>query len=120
MALPSLQCHLCFDSVVVHFSIQLSRLSIMHILKEIVRWLMTWVYFVLVICFIGATLGVITHVLFGLLFVDQPDYGFLAAFGFMNGLKYGSVWAGGLAIVLCVMRARKEYLAKHATEGILE
>jgi hypothetical protein len=53
------------------------------------------------------------------LFVDQPDYGFLAAFGFMNGLKYGSVWAGGLAIVLCVMRARKEYLAKHSQGGEL-
>jgi len=34
-------------------------------------------------------------------------------------LKYGSVWAGGFAIVLCVMRARKEYLAKHPEAGEL-
>ena len=85
----------------------------LQIFKQVCRWLLTWIYFVLVICFVGAMLGVVTHVLLGPLFVDQPDYGFLAAFGFMNGLKYGSVWAGGLAIVLCVMRARKEYLAKH-------
>lgn len=84
--------------------------------KQSLRWLLTWVYFVLVICFVGAILGVFFHVLLGPLFVEQPDFGFLAAFGFMNGLKYGSVWAGGLGIVLCVIRARKEYLAKHATD----
>ena len=88
-------------------------------LSSLLRWLFTWIYFVLVTCFVGAVLGVLTHVLLGPLFVDQPDYGFLAAFGFMNGLKYGGVWAGGLAIVLCVIRARKEYLAKHPEEGAL-
>lgn len=83
------------------------------LLGSISAWLFTWLYFVLVVCFVGAMLGVLTHVLFGPIFVDQPDFSFLAAFGFMNGLKYGSVWAGGLAIVFCFMRARKEYLAKH-------
>lgn len=80
------------------------------------HWLFTWLYYVLITCLIGALLGVATHVLFGLLFMDGADFGWLAAFGFMNGLRYGSVWAGGLAIVLCVMRARKEYLAKHGKE----
>jgi hypothetical protein len=46
--------------------------------------------------------------------MDAPDYGYQAAFGFSNGLRYGGVWAGGLAIVLCVMRARKEYLQAQA------
>lgn len=58
-------------------------------------------------------LGLLTHMVFAILFVDNPDYGFYAAFGFTNGFRYGGVWAGGLAIVLCVMRARKEYLANH-------
>lgn len=89
------------------------------ILRAALRWLLTWLYFVLVICFAGAMLGVATHVVLGPLFVEQADFGYLAAFGFMNGLKYGSVWAGGLAIVLCVMRARKEYLAKHPDGGKL-
>jgi hypothetical protein len=82
----------------------------LRILGQTVRWLLTWLYYVLIICFIGAMLGVVTHVLFGLCFMDTPDYGFLAAFGFTNGLRYGGVWAGGFAIVLCVMRARKEFL----------
>ena len=83
------------------------------------RWLLTWLFFVAIICFVGAMLGVLTHILLGPLFVDK-SFGFLAAFGFMNGLKYGSVWAGGLAIVLCVMRARKEFLAKQAEGGLSE
>lgn len=89
------------------------------VLKEIFRWIFIWLYYVVLTCFVGATLGVGTHVLLGPLFVDDPDFGFLAAFGFMNGLKYGSVWAGGLAIVLCVMRARREYLAEHPEAGEL-
>ncbi len=91
----------------------------LHILKQVLRWILTWLYFVAVICFIGAVLGVVTHVVLGPLFVDDPDYGYLAAFGFMNGFRYGGVWAGGFAIVLCVMRARKEYLAKHPESGEL-
>ena len=89
----------------------------LRIFTQTVRWLLTWLYFVLVICFAGALLGVLSHMLFGLCFLDAPDYGYLAAFGFSNGLRYGSVWAGGLAIVLCVMRARKEYLQTHAESG---
>ena len=64
----------------------------------------------LIICLAGAFVGVVTHLLFGLIFIDTPDYGHLAAFGFSNGLRYGGVWAGGLAIVICVIRARKGYL----------
>lgn len=41
--------------------------------------------------------------------MDAPDYTYLAALGFLHGLKYGSVWAGGLAIVLCAMRAHREF-----------
>jgi hypothetical protein len=89
----------------------------LRILGQIIRWLLTWLYYVLIICFVGAMLGLMTHLLFGLFFMDAPDYAFLAAFGFTNGLRYGGVWAGGFAIVLCVMRARKEYLRKHGDSG---
>lgn len=84
------------------------------ILGQIIRWLLTWLYFVLLVCFLGALFGVLSHMLFGLCFMDEPDYGYLAAFGFSNGLRYGGVWAGGFAIVLCVIRARKEYLQRQA------
>ena len=89
------------------------------VLGSAVRWFFTWVYFVLVICFGGAMLGVLSHLLVGPFVVDEPDFGYLAAFGFQNGLRYGGVWAGGAAIVLCVMRARKEYLTKHPEKGAL-
>lgn len=87
------------------------------ILKQSLCWLITWLRYVATICLVGAVLGVVTHLLFGLCFMEHPDYGYLAAFGFGNGLKYGSVWAGGAAIVLCVMRARCMYLAKHPEAG---
>jgi hypothetical protein len=82
----------------------------LRILSQIFRWLLTWLYYVSIICFTGALIGVVTHLLFGLFVMDAPDYGYQAAFGFSNGLRYGGVWAGGFAIVLCVMRARREYL----------
>ncbi|MEM7790207.1 MAG: hypothetical protein AAF546_02290 [Verrucomicrobiota bacterium] len=84
-----------------------------HFIGSCLRWVFGWLYYVCIICFAGAMLGVLTHMVFAVLFVDNPDYGFYAAFGFTNGFRYGGVWAGGLAIVLCVMRARKEYLANH-------
>jgi hypothetical protein len=87
------------------------------LLGKSLGWLVRWLYYVSIICLIGASLGVVTHVGFGLLFFDDPDYGYLAAFGFQNGLRYASVWAGGISIVICIMRARKEYLAKHAEKG---
>ncbi|MGJ8638200.1 MAG: hypothetical protein ACSHYA_02300 [Opitutaceae bacterium] len=85
-----------------------------------IRWLFAWLYFVSLICFIGAMGGVLTHVLYALIFEEEPDIAFFAAFGFMNGLNYGGVWAGGAAIVLCVLRARKEYLAAHGGGELLE
>ena len=81
-----------------------------NIVRQIIRWFFIWLYFVLIVCLAGAFIGVVTHLLFGLIFMDTPDYGYQVVLGFSNGLRYGGVWAGGLAVVLCVIRARKEYL----------
>jgi hypothetical protein len=86
------------------------------VVGQVFRWILVWVYYVLIVCFIGAMLGVGSHLLFGLLFMEDPDYAFQAAFGFSNGIRYGGVWAGGLAIVLSVMRARKEYLQRQGEQ----
>lgn len=88
-------------------------MRMLHRIRQALLWLLVWLYYVLIVCFIGAMLGVVTHLLFGFLFMDSPDYAFQAAFGFTNGIRYGGVWAGGLAIVLCVMRARKAYLKQN-------
>ncbi|MFL2832522.1 MAG: hypothetical protein ACJ0BK_02785 [Coraliomargaritaceae bacterium] len=82
----------------------------LNIIRKIIRWFFTWLYFVLIICLAGAVIGVVSHLLFGLIFMDMPDYERQSALGFSNGLRYGGVWAGGLSIVFCVIRARKEYL----------
>jgi hypothetical protein len=84
-----------------------------HLAGQAFLWVLTWLYYVLIICFLGAILGVVSHLLFGVFFMDDPDYAFQAAFGFSNGIRYGGVWAGGLSIVLCVMRARRDYLRQH-------
>ncbi|MGB0257679.1 MAG: hypothetical protein ACPGES_03410 [Coraliomargarita sp.] len=85
------------------------------ILCGIFRWIFDWLYFVCLICFAGAVLGALSHFLWGVFFYEAPDHGYMLALGFKHGLNYGGVWAGGAAIVLCVMRARKEYLLKEAS-----
>ncbi|MGJ8650442.1 MAG: hypothetical protein ACSHX4_08785 [Opitutaceae bacterium] len=87
----------------------------------LIHWLVLWIYYVAIICFIGAMAGVVTHLLFALLFREHADLGYFASFGFMNGLNYGVVWAGGASIVICVIRARNDYMAKQtAEEGVSE
>lgn len=82
------------------------------------RWMGAWLYYVCLICMIGAVLGLVSHLLWGVVFYESPDYGHLAALGVLHGLNYGGVWAGGAAIVLCVIRARKNYLEQQATLGL--
>lgn len=87
----------------------------------IIQWFVLWIYYVAIICFMGAMAGVATHLLYALVFREHPDLGYFASFGFMNGLNYGGVWAGGAAIVICVVRARNDYMAKLALEeGVSE
>ena len=84
------------------------------ILCGIFRWIFDWLYFVCLICFVGTVLGALSHLLWGLCFYDAPDHGYMLALGVLHGLNYGGVWAGGAAIVLCVIRARKEYMKQEA------
>ena len=82
----------------------------LRIALAVLRWTGGWIYYVSLVCFAGTCLGVLSHLLFALLFADQPDYAYYVSLGVTHGLKYSSLWAGGLSVVLCVMRARKEYL----------
>ena len=41
----------------------------------------------------------------------------MTALGYLHGLKYAGVWAGGSALVLCVIRARREFLEKQSLIG---
>jgi len=85
-------------------------------LKNAARWLIGWIYYICIICFIGGMLGIVSHVIWGRIFYEDFDIGYMASLGLIHGLQYAGVWAGGLSIVICVMRARKEYLARHSSE----
>ncbi|MFP4673642.1 MAG: hypothetical protein ACLFO5_03520 [Opitutales bacterium] len=81
--------------------------------KQAFRWFFGWLFYVCLICFGGAAFGALTHLGYALFFAGEgADYLFYIAFGFFNGLQYAGVWAGGVSLVLCVMRAREEYLAR--------
>ena len=80
------------------------------IVSHIIKWVSVWIYFVFIICLAGVLLGILSHLLFGFCFMNDPDYWHLARFGFSNGLRYGGVWSGGLSVVLCVILARKEHM----------
>ncbi len=75
---------------------------------KLISWLATWLYFVSIVCFLGTSIGVIAHLLFALLFVRNADIVYYVALGCMHGIKYTSLWAGGIAIVLCFMRGHKK------------
>ena len=65
--------------------------------------------YVCLICFAGTLIGMLTHGLFACLYRDAVDWTYYVALGCLHGLKYSGLWAGGAAIVLCVMRAHKEW-----------
>ena len=84
--------------------------------QNVLRWIFGWAYYVCLICFVGALLGVISHVLWGLCLYDDFDAGYMAALGYLHGLKYAGVWSGGTALVLCVIRARGEFLQNQSEQ----
>ena len=91
--------------------------SMISLFQNVLRWSFGWAYYVCLICFSGAVLGVLSHLLWGLCFYEDFDPGYMAALGYLHGLKYAGVWSGGTALVLCVIRARREYLEKVTAGG---
>ena len=75
---------------------------------KIVKWIGLWLGYVGLICLIGTIGGVLTHGIYALFCVEPERYSELLVLGMQHGFKYGGVWAGGTAIVLCCIRAHKE------------
>ena len=75
---------------------------------KLLRWIGLWLGYVGLICLLGTIGGVITHGIYALCCSKPDRYLEYLALGMQNGFKYGGVWAGGTAIVLCCMRAHKE------------
>lgn len=74
------------------------------------RWCFLWLFYVFLICFLGVLIGTTSHLLWGWSFGSHLESADLALKGCLRGFQYSGLWAGGLSVVICVMRARKEFL----------
>lgn len=80
---------------------------------NIVKWIGLWLGYAGLICLVGTIGGVLTHGVYAL-FCSEPDrYLEYIILGMQHGFKYGGVWAGGTALVICVMRAHKQHTQKN-------
>jgi hypothetical protein len=72
------------------------------------RFIITWsCYFAAYVAMtlgVGATLGGIFYPILAAFTKPELSLGSAMADGVWLGFKYGAVWAGGIAIVLCVMQ----------------
>lgn len=67
-------------------------------------WAYYFALYVLLTLLGGAAIGVVLFCSLGL-FLSNLSLQELAIKGLMVGLKYARVWAGGLSLVLCVIKA---------------
>lgn len=76
---------------------------------KILKWIGLWLGYVGLICLVGTIGGVLTHGIYALIFSEPERYLEYLVLGMQHGFKYGGVWAGGTAIVLCCIRAHREH-----------
>ncbi|OIO60682.1 MAG: hypothetical protein COZ46_01505 [Verrucomicrobia bacterium CG_4_10_14_3_um_filter_43_23] len=78
------------------------------LMMRMLYWIWSFLYYVGLILVAGTVVGSVAFVLLGPIFVD--DYTFLGLLkkGAWIGFRYAGVWAGGVAIVLCCMKANKK------------
>ena len=75
--------------------------------RIILKWIALWFGYVSLICLVGTIGGAITHGMYAFFCSEPERYLELLILGMQHGFKYGGVWAGGTALVLCCMRAHK-------------
>lgn len=70
-------------------------------------WLWWFIAYTIIILEIGAIAGALLFATIGALTHPQMDIILRAEMGLADGFLYAGVWAGGIAIVLCFMRAHR-------------
>ena len=89
------------------------------LIKNSAYWLAFFLYYVLLVLAIGSLAGAILFAFFGLIFFEINIITLLKK-GLWIGFRYAGVWAGGLAIVLCFLKAgRKEKTKKNIHKDII-
>lgn len=72
------------------------------------HWLGWWVIFTFGFILIGGLLGSLLYLVLGFWLLPEGDLAYRLSKGFTNGGFYFMIWAGGLGIVLCVVKAHRE------------
>lgn len=76
------------------------------------HWLGCFVLYVGATLLLGGLVGMALYAVVG--WVTHPELAldYRLAKGFLNGVFYAGVWATGIGLVLCVMRAHRERRAR--------
>lgn len=75
--------------------------------KNGIYWLFLFFYYVFLILAIGSLAGAFLFATLGILFSEKSLLALLKQ-GIGTGFRYAGIWAGGLAIVLCFMKAGRK------------
>ncbi|WOO42381.1 hypothetical protein [Rubellicoccus peritrichatus] len=76
--------------------------------RNIAHWLGCFLLYLSAILLAGGLIGTFLYVTIGSLTHPDLSLSYRLSKGFTNGFFYAGVWATGLSIVFCVMRAHKE------------
>lgn len=72
-------------------------------------WILVWLAITLAVMVLGVVLGALLWVVVGSLAGAERTAGRLLIDGADVGMRYARVWAGGLAFVLCFVKAHERF-----------
>lgn len=76
--------------------------------KAVAHWAGCFLLYFSTTLLLGGLIGALLYLLVGSVTHPELPLGYRLSKGFLNGMFYAGVWATGLSIVLCVMRAHRE------------
>ncbi|QYY36846.1 hypothetical protein [Ruficoccus sp. ZRK36] len=80
----------------------------MTLLRGVLHWLGWWAIFTFSFILSGGLLGGMVYLVAGFLGNPEHELSYRLSKGFLNGAEYFGIWAGGLSIVLCWIKAHRE------------
>ena len=82
-------------------------MNVQRIVKSGSMWLLRFSFYTGIILAMGTLIGSLGFIVIGSLFIKGYTCEFLLKKGAWIGFRYAGVWAGGAAVVLCCMKAKK-------------
>lgn len=78
-------------------------------LRVALYWVAVWLAIVVAIVAVGALLGAVCWLVFGVPLGSELNWSDRLAYGASVGWRYARVWAGGIAFVLCFIKAHEGF-----------